>query len=108
MLKIIGIVVIVFVVLVGYKFISSNIQENKEKAVLQEKHRLEQLSQKALQDCIDSAKKEIKSILDSYEIFDATSCTKQGYSKDWCRAEFYRQGDEKEKEAIKQCIVLYK
>lgn len=41
--KIIGIVAIVFIALVGYKFISSSIQENKEKAVLEEKYRLEQL-----------------------------------------------------------------
>ena len=41
--KIIGIVAIIFVVLVGYKFISSNIQENKEKAVLEERYRLDQL-----------------------------------------------------------------
>ncbi len=41
--KIIGIVAIVFVALVGYKFISSNIQEDKEKAVLQERYRLDQL-----------------------------------------------------------------
>jgi len=41
--KIIGIVIIVFVVLIGYKFISSSIQENKEKAVLQERYNLEQL-----------------------------------------------------------------
>lgn len=41
--RIIGIIGIVFVSLVGYKFISSNIQENKEKTVLQERYRLEQL-----------------------------------------------------------------
>lgn len=41
--KIIGIIGVVFVVLIGYKFISSNIQESKEKAVLQERYRLEQL-----------------------------------------------------------------
>lgn len=41
--KIIGVVAIVFVAMIGYKFISSNIQENKEKAVLEEKYRLEQL-----------------------------------------------------------------
>lgn len=41
--KIIGIIGVVFVALVGYKFISSNIQEKKEKTVLQEKYRLEQL-----------------------------------------------------------------
>lgn len=43
MKKIIGIIGIVFVSLVGYKFISSDIQENKEKAVLEERYRLEQL-----------------------------------------------------------------
>lgn len=41
--KIIGIIGIIFVVLISYKFISSNIQENKEKAVLEERYRLEQL-----------------------------------------------------------------
>lgn len=106
--KIIGIVAIVFVALVSYKFISSGIQENKEKAILQEKYRLEQLSQKALQNCIDEAKTEKKSILDSYEIYDATSCTKLGNSKEWCRTKMYSEGVQWEKEAVELCYRRYK
>lgn len=56
--KIIGIVAIVFVVLVGYKFISSSIQENKEKAVLQERYRLGELSKQPLEICLKKAKDE--------------------------------------------------
>lgn len=41
--QIIILVGITFLAFVGYKIISSNIQENKEKAVLQEKYQLEQL-----------------------------------------------------------------
>lgn len=106
--KIIGIVMIVFVVLVSYKFISSGIQENKEKAVLQEKYRLEQLSQKALQNCIDEAKTEKKRVLDFYESFDATSCTKLGNSKEWCRTKMYSEGVQWEKEAVELCYRRYK
>ena len=41
--QIIGIIVLIFVLLVGYKIISSNIQESKEKAVQQDKYQLDQL-----------------------------------------------------------------
>lgn len=41
--QIIILILIIFLALVGYKFISANIQENKEKAVLQERHQLELL-----------------------------------------------------------------
>lgn len=106
--KIIIIIGVVFVALIAYKFISSSVQENKEKAVLQEKYRLEQLSQKDLQNCIDEAKTEKKSILDSYEIYDATSCTKLGNSKEWCRTKIYSEGVQWEKEAVELCYRRYK
>ena len=57
--KIIGVVTIVFIVLIGYKFISSNIQERKEKAVLEHRYNLEQLSKKPLQDCLDDIEKKL-------------------------------------------------
>ena len=57
--KIIGIIGIVFVALVGYKFISSSIQENKEESVLEHKYNLEQLSKKPLQDCLDNIEKKL-------------------------------------------------
>lgn len=49
---------IVFIVLVSYKFISSSIQENKEKAVLQERYRLEQLREQPLEICLKKAEDE--------------------------------------------------
>lgn len=51
--KIIVLVVIVFLALVGYKIISSSIQENKEKAVLEERAQLDQLVREPLNQCID-------------------------------------------------------
>jgi hypothetical protein len=51
-------VVIIFVAFVGYKIISSSIQENKEKAVLQEKARLEELAKEPLNQCIENIDKE--------------------------------------------------
>ena len=50
--KIIVLVVIIFLAFVGYKIISSNIQENKEKAVLQEKAQLQAKEKKPLEDCL--------------------------------------------------------
>ena len=41
--QIIILVIVIFLAFVGYKIISSNIQENKEKAVLQERYQLDQL-----------------------------------------------------------------
>lgn len=50
--QIIIIVVIVFVAFISYKFISSSIQENKEKAVLQEKYNLERIAKEPLEQCL--------------------------------------------------------
>ena len=62
--KIIVLIGIIFIALVGYKIISSSIQENKEKAVLEEKAQLDQLAKEPLNNCIDtinsSAENEIK------------------------------------------------
>ncbi|MFZ3011443.1 MAG: hypothetical protein WA060_00355 [Minisyncoccia bacterium] len=55
---------IIFIALVGYKIISSSIQESKEKAVLQERAQLDQLAKEPLNQCIDeinnNAENEIK------------------------------------------------
>lgn len=51
--QIIMIIVVIFFAFVGYKLISSNIQENKEKAVLREKAQLQELAQEPLNKCID-------------------------------------------------------
>lgn len=48
-------VIIIFIALISYKFISSNIQENKEKAVLQEKSQLQALEKEPLNKCIEEA-----------------------------------------------------
>lgn len=62
--KIIGLVVVVFLALVGYKIISSSIQENKEKAILEERAQLDQLAKEPLNKCVDeinnNAENEIK------------------------------------------------
>lgn len=59
--KIIILIGVVFLALVGYKLISSNIQENKEKAVLQEKVRLEK---EPLEKCLNDIDNEAKSETD--------------------------------------------
>ena len=43
--QIIILIVVIFLALVGYKVISSSIQESKEKAVLQERYQLNQLQE---------------------------------------------------------------
>ena len=62
--KIIVLIGVIFLALVGYKIISSSIQENKEKAVLEERAQLDQLAKEPLNNCIDeinsSAENEIK------------------------------------------------
>lgn len=62
--KIIVLVVVVFLALVGYKIISSSIQENKEKAILEERAQLDQLAKEPLNQCINeinnNAESEIK------------------------------------------------
>jgi len=62
--KIIVLVVVIFLALVGYKIISSSIQENKEKAILEERAQLDQLAKEPLNQCIDeinnNAESEIK------------------------------------------------
>lgn len=99
--KIIGITAIVFVALVGYKFISSGIQEDKEKAVLQEKYRLDQLrnnqetlenkekeqqKQSDIEHCIEEAKAKLR-VLTGSKCFDEMgdeailSCAKKEVSE---------------------------
>lgn len=56
--QIIGIIVLIFVLLVGYKVISSNIQAGKEKDVLQEKFNLSELAKKPLEICLKKAEDE--------------------------------------------------
>lgn len=59
--RIIGLVSIVFVAFVGYKFISSGIQESKEKAVLQEKYKLEQQAKEPLNQCLENIDAKLES-----------------------------------------------
>lgn len=72
--QIIILVVVIFLAFVGYKAISSNIQENKEKAVLQEKAWLQELEKEPLNKCINDVEtainlnKKYNSIL-TYTIF---------------------------------------
>ncbi|MES2930993.1 MAG: hypothetical protein V4665_04410 [Patescibacteria group bacterium] len=53
--KLVMLIVIIFFLLIGYKMISSHIQEKKEKAILQERARLEALAKKPLEDCLKDA-----------------------------------------------------
>lgn len=62
--EIIILIALILLAFVGYKLISSNIQENKEKSVLQEKYRLEQLKIKDNTDEINSCIGEAKNISD--------------------------------------------
>lgn len=66
--EIIIIIVVIFLAFIGYKVISSSIQENKEKAVLQEKAQLQALEKEPLNQCIDNidfnAAKDIKNLKD--------------------------------------------
>lgn len=59
--QIIGLVAIVFLAFVGYKFISSSIQENKEKAVLQEKHNLKLQERNPIEQCLAEVDAKLKS-----------------------------------------------
>jgi hypothetical protein len=51
--QIIILIGVVFLAFVGYKLIAANIQENKEKAVLQERARLEELAKEPLNKCLE-------------------------------------------------------
>jgi len=51
--KIIVTIILIFVLLIAYKYIGTSIQENKEKAVLQEKAQLQVLEKEPLNKCID-------------------------------------------------------
>jgi hypothetical protein len=64
--KIIVLVVVIFIALVGYKIISSSIQENKEKAVLEEKAQLDQLAKAPLNNCIDQINSSAENEIDRY------------------------------------------
>jgi len=60
----------IFILFVGYKYISSNIQENKEKAVIQERAAVEQQERQQqsrnLSDCLNLADLDEKSKIDWY------------------------------------------
>lgn len=72
-------VIIIFIALVGYKLISSKIQENKEKAVLQERARLEK---EPLEECLNNIDKEAKSETDKTTDLIRDIRTKE--SQDFC------------------------
>lgn len=69
--QIVGLAVMTFIVLGVYKFISSGVQEGKEKEVLQEKYKLEQQAKEALNQClteVDSRLKSFESLMaDAYK-----------------------------------------
>lgn len=90
--KIIILIGVVFLALVGYKLISSNVQENKEKAVLQEKVRLEK---EPLEKCLNDIDNEAKSETDKITELIRDVRTKE--SQDFCLGdhnpnEFYNTG----------------
>ncbi len=76
-------VVVIFLASVGYKIISSSIQENKERAILEEKAQLEVLAKEPLNKCIDDIETAVElntkyNIVLSYTIFSESyrSCIK--------------------------------
>ncbi|KKS05154.1 MAG: hypothetical protein UU58_C0001G0014 [Candidatus Nomurabacteria bacterium GW2011_GWA2_41_25] len=81
--QIIVLIGVIFLAFIGYKIISSNIQENKEKAVLQEKAQLQALEKEPLNKCIDDIETAVElnikyNTVLSYTIFSESyrSCLK--------------------------------
>lgn len=64
-------VVLVFILLVGYKVIGSKIQEGKEKSVLQEKARLEELAKAPLNKCIEDVENQTKEKIKGWQEYAA-------------------------------------
>ena len=90
--KIITLIGVVFLALVGYKLISSNVQENKEKAVLQEKVRLEK---EPLEQCLNNIDNEAKS--ETERITELIRGVRTKEEQDFCLGghnpnEFYNKG----------------
>ncbi|MFA6386149.1 MAG: hypothetical protein WCW04_00025 [Candidatus Paceibacterota bacterium] len=90
--KIIILIGVVFLALVGYKLISSNVQENKEKAVLQEKVRLEK---EPLEQCLNNIDNESKA--ETNKITELMRDIRTKESQDFCLGshnpnEFYNAG----------------
>lgn len=135
--QIITLVGIVFLAFVGYKIISSNIQENKEKAILRERAQLQELEKEPLNRCIDNindeATNEIKQMEDlardvrSPETYsscmqptghgsarDALIASGEINLKDYCTFTFEEQAIEKKKILdnakieIEECYKRYK
>ena len=65
--QIITLVIVIFLALIGYKLISSSIQENKEKAVMEEKARLQELSKEPLNKCIEDIDNKVKADIKYFE-----------------------------------------
>lgn len=55
--KIIILIVVILLAFIGYKLVAAKIQENKEKAVLQERARLDELAKAPLDACIEETDK---------------------------------------------------
>ncbi len=70
--KIVFIIILIFILLIVYKIISSDIQEDKETAVLQERARIETLIKKPLEDCLQQAEEEDRQAKVSYLNYDFT------------------------------------
>jgi len=123
--KIIVIIILVFILLVAYKIISSHIQEEKEKAVLHERARLEALEKKPFEDCLNRAKEEDFSARESYLNYDYTGavtlngnsipgfkeCMTKEKDQSICvktRHEWYRWREELLQKSKDECYRQYK
>ena len=120
--QIIIIVVVIFIALVGYKIISSHIQENKEKSILQEKLRLQELEKEPLNRCIENINNDTeRKIKDDYELFykmatpEFQSSCESAHTKDYCKPpsiqEFNKEIQDyrdKAKIEIEECYKHYK
>jgi hypothetical protein len=75
--QIILLVGVIFLAFVGYKLISSNIQENKEKAVLLERARLEEAAKEPLNQCIAKAEERMNRKITSVQQATAETRTQE-------------------------------
>jgi hypothetical protein len=69
--NIVLLLIIVFVLFVAYKYISSNIQENKEKAVIQERFNITEKKEYQLSQCIKNAQDDLNTRLKIWVDFAA-------------------------------------
>jgi hypothetical protein len=65
--KVVSTIFLVFVLATIYTIIGSGVQENKEKAVLQERARLQEVAKEPLNQCLENIDEQAKADIDSYE-----------------------------------------